>query len=100
MVTTSFPMGKQRVEAGYVQNCESKEPFEELMERDILAELEMFLDAVDILHDGKRIFRSDHASNYLILKVRLGRDKNRILRDLRCVLDAPPEDDHYNLRPE
>ena len=46
---------------------------------------------------AKTIFRSDHASNYFVLKGRLGRDKERLLDELRTVLAAPESDDEYNL---
>ena len=88
------------MEEGYSKNEDCKGPFDELTAREILAELEAFLDSVDIPHGGKTIFRSDHASNYLALKGRLGRDKDRMLEELRTILDAPPEDDPFNLRPE
>jgi hypothetical protein len=74
--------------------------FEELNPREILSELELFLYSIDLPYDGKTIFRADHASNYLVLKGRLGRDKDKLIQQVRDVLDAPPEDDAYNLRPE
>jgi radical SAM superfamily enzyme YgiQ (UPF0313 family) len=100
MLTTSFPRGKKRVEEGYLKQSDSTSSFEELSPRDILAELEVFLDASNIPHDGKTIFRSDHASNYLVLKGRLGRDRDKMLKQVRTVLDASPEYDVYHLRPE
>lgn len=100
MLTTSFPRGKKRVEEGYMNHSGSTSSFQELSPRDILAELEAFLDAVNIPHDGKTIFRSDHASNYLVLKGRLGRDRDKMLDQVRTVLNAPSEYDVYNLRPE
>ena len=100
VLTTSFPRGKGRVEMGYGKNADSKERFVELTPREGLAELEMFLDSIDMPRNGKTIFRSDHASNYLVLKGRLGRDRDRMLQDLRDVLDASPDEDEKNLRPE
>ena len=35
------------------------------------------------------VFRSDHASNYLSLKGILGRDKERLLTQLREAIDHP-----------
>ena len=99
MLTTSFPRGKHRVEEGYDKEDQSGSVFEELTPREGLVELEQFLSSVDI-QTNRTIFRSDHASNYLILKGRLGRDKDSLLAKLRGVLDAPPEDDVLNLRPE
>ena len=100
VLTTSFPRGKDRVEKGYEQNADSTKPFQELTPREGLAELKTFLSAIDIPRNGKTIFRSDHASNYLVLKGRLGRDKDRMLQDLQTVLDASPEEDKFHLRPE
>jgi len=42
-------------------------------------------------------FRSDHASNYLILKGTLGREKDRMLKEIDGALDHP---DSAGLRPE
>ena len=100
VLTTSFPRGKGRVEIGYEKNGDSRENFAELTPREGLAELELFLQSIDMPRSGKTIFRSDHASNYLVLKGRLGRDRDKLLQDLRDVLDASPEDDKRNLRPE
>ena len=97
VLTTSFPRGKERVEEG----CAKQNIFfEELSPREVLKELELFLKSMNLPRDAKTIFRADHASNYFVLKGRLGRDKNRLISELRSVLDAPPEDDRYNLRPE
>lgn len=97
VLTTSFPRGKQRVVDGFQ---DLGIVFEELAPRQVLAELECFLDNVDIPASGTTIFRSDHASNYFVLKGRLGRDKERMLEELRNVLAAPESEDDYNLRPE
>jgi radical SAM superfamily enzyme YgiQ (UPF0313 family) len=93
VLTTSFPKGMSRVEAGY------SDQFQPLTPREGLQELKDFLEHLEITTD-KTIFRSDHASNYLILKGRLGRDKAKLLDELNAVLEAPEEDDVYNLRPE
>lgn len=95
VLTTSFPRGKERIEKGF-----SGTSFIELSPRESLSELEEFLDAIDIPHKGKTVFRSDHSSNYLVLKGRLGRDKERLLSEIQHILDSSPEDDQYNLRPE
>lgn len=99
ILTTSFPRGKSRVEEGYDLNDESDSVFEELSPRESLVELKRFLSAVE-LPKNRTIFRSDHASNYLVLKGRLGRDKGKLLSQLHKVLESPPECDEQNLRPE
>ena len=35
------------------------------------------------------IFRSDHASNYLVLKGTLGRDKDRLLQQVNMAITLP-----------
>lgn len=97
VLTTSFPRGKRRVEGGYKDA--SAGPFVELTPRETLDELLQFLEALD-LPNNRTIFRSDHASNYFELKGRLGRDKPKLLSQLRAVIEAPPEADESNLRPE
>lgn len=93
VLTTSFPRGMDRVQEGYGGT------FQPLAPRQGLQELRMFLDNIDIT-TNRTVFRSDHASNYLVLKGRLGRDKQKLLEQLDTVLDAPPEQDALNLRPE
>ena len=61
-----------------------------------LEEIKEFLTAIDLPHNGKTIFRSDHASNYLVLKGRLGRDKDKLIEELQSVLDG----DGSKIRPE
>jgi hypothetical protein len=102
-----------RIQAGYQEHLTKKtksndeaanpetdtEWFEPLTARQSLQELKIFLEHID-MDTNKTIFRSDHASNYLVLKGRLGRDKDKMLAQLNSVLDAPKEEDVYNLRPE
>jgi hypothetical protein len=45
----------------------------------------------------RTIFRSDHASNYLVLKGTLNRDRDRLLSTVRQALDRPGS---VPLRPE
>lgn len=97
VLTTSFPRGEQRVVDGYERFGLDFEP---LNPRQSIAELERFIAAIDLPRSGKTIFRSDHASNYFVLKGRLGRDKDRLLSEVRKVLDAPSDEDAQNLRPE
>jgi radical SAM superfamily enzyme YgiQ (UPF0313 family) len=96
LLTVSFPRGKVRVEEGYnsITNASS---FDELSVKESLEEMKVFLNSVDISRDEKTIFRSDHASNYLVLKGRLGRDKDKLLAELESVLDG---EDDYKIRPE
>ena len=93
VLTTSFPRGMNRIDAGFGGD------FQPLTAREALLELKTFLEGIDIA-TNKTIFRSDHASNYLVLKGRLGRDRDTMISELTAVLNAPEEDDFYKLRPE
>jgi hypothetical protein len=109
VLTKSFPRGMNRVQQGYRLHLESlgdtsdeeaKAPsaFEALSARQSLQELQLFLQNTNIT-TNRTVFRSDHASNYLVLKGRLGRDKDLLLQQLREVLEAPESEDVNNLRP-
>lgn len=52
----------------------------------LLEELRLFLSHTDL---EQTVFRSDHASNYLILKGILGREKERMLREIDEALSDP-----------
>ncbi|KAL3903699.1 MAG: hypothetical protein SGILL_010348 [Bacillariaceae sp.] len=104
VLTTSFPRGTGRVDEGYEKLSTVKDgkgiQFQTQTARESLEELQVFLEHLDISPSARTIFRSDHASNYFVLKGRLGRDKDRLVREVRSVLEAPEEEDRYNLRPE
>ncbi|KAG7366061.1 radical SAM superfamily protein [Nitzschia inconspicua] len=101
VLTTSFPRGMERVEEGYRKHSISTaSSFQPQTARESLRELKVFLEHQEIPTSARTVFRSDHASNYFLLKGRLGRDKERLLSDLSAVLGAPEEEDRYNLRPE
>ena len=95
LLTTSFPRGKDRVIEGY-SKVDSPSTFEELSTYDLLVEMKTFLVSTSLPQKGRTIFRSDHASNYLVLKGRLGRDKERLLAELQVALDG----DTSNIRKE
>lgn len=61
---------------------------------DTLKETEIFLSHTEL---ERTVFRSDHASNYLILKGTLSRDKKLLLEKIRETLHDP---DQTNIRPE
>ena len=48
--------------------------------------MERFLSGLEL---ERTVFRSDHASNWLILKGTLGADKARLLREVRQAIAAP-----------
>ncbi|MES9948553.1 MAG: radical SAM protein [Candidatus Thiodiazotropha sp.] len=79
-LVVSFPKGQQRLVQGYTGE------FEALSLRQLLEEMEIMLSALEL---EKTIFRSDHASNYLILKGVLNRDKERLLNQVRSAIAHP-----------
>jgi hypothetical protein len=51
-----------------------------------MQEMELMISALDL---KRTVFRSDHASNWLILKGTLGADKSKLLDQLRAAIAAP-----------
>ena len=51
-----------------------------------MREMEAFVSALEL---KRTVFRSDHASNWLVLKGTLGADKPRLLQQLRAAIVAP-----------
>ena len=84
----SFPFGKTHFKKRFNGN------FQALSTIELIAEMGLFIQNLDL---EKTIFRSDHASNYLILKGILNRDKDVLLGRIKNVLDKPA---HASLRPE
>ena len=87
-LVVSFPTGLDRYQAGF------KGEFESLDQAGLFREMFWLLDTLEL---ENTIFRSDHASNYLVLKGTLDRDKPRLLQTVRNALEQP---DAANLRPE
>ncbi len=85
-LVVSFPMGEQRFRGKFPD-------WRELSVSELMREMELFLSKLDL---SQTVFRSDHASNWLILKGTLGRDKERLLTQLRAAIAAP---DSAPLRP-
>ena len=56
--------------------------------------MQWLLEALDL---ERTVFRSDHASNYLVLKGTLNRDKKRLLEQVRAAIQRPGS---VALRPE
>lgn len=54
-------------------------------QRQLIEEMQTFISHLDL---DKTIFRSDHASNYLVLKGILGRDKEKLLTMIDSALNA------------
>jgi len=87
-LVVSFPTGIERFQQGFGGD------FEPLQQMDLFREMEILLDTLTL---EKTIFRSDHASNYLVLKGTLSRDKDRLLTQVRTAIHNP---DQIHLRQE
>ncbi|EJO92831.1 radical SAM domain-containing protein [Ectopseudomonas mendocina DLHK] len=86
-LVVSFPMG----EARFRQQFADYQPLTQLQ---LFAEVERLLQGLEL---QQTVFRSDHASNYLVLKGNLGRDKARLLAQVRAAIEQPQQ---ANLRQE
>ncbi|MCK9261291.1 MAG: radical SAM protein [Azoarcus sp.] len=85
-LVVSFPTGEARFRADFPE-------WEPLDQHGLIAEMERFLSQLEL---RRTVFRSDHASNWLVLKGTLGAEKDRLLAQVRAAL-ADPE--HARLRP-
>ena len=68
--------------------------FIELSQAELFTEMQTFINALDL---KETIFRSDHASNNLILKGILGRDKQVFLDKIKVAINNP---ENAGLRPK
>ena len=87
-LVVSLPRGEQRIQTGFEGR------FVALEQQELFREIRLFLQNLEL---KKTIFRSDHASNYLVLKGVLGRDKERLLAEVDQAIHRPQA---ANLRPE
>jgi radical SAM superfamily enzyme YgiQ (UPF0313 family) len=78
-LVVSFPNGEARYRQGFPD-------FQPLGQRELFIELQRLLEGLQ-LHNT--VFRSDHASNYLVLKGELGADKARMLAQVREAIERP-----------
>jgi radical SAM superfamily enzyme YgiQ (UPF0313 family) len=79
-LVVSFPTGLERYQQGFGGE------FEALDQAGLFQEMYWLLDTLEL---DKTIFRSDHASNYLVLKGVLGKDKPRLLATVKAALEQP-----------
>ncbi len=77
----SFPQGEERLRAQFPG-------WKPLSVVGLMKEMEAFLSALEL---KRTVFRSDHASNWLVLKGSLGADKPQLLQTLRAAIAAPEE---------
>ena len=79
-LVVEFPQGSSRFEKNFNGR------WRKLKKMELFAEMEMLLDTLEL---EETIFRSDHASNYLVLKGTLGRDKDNMLQIVRSAIHQP-----------
>ena len=78
-LVVSFPEGEERFRGGFPG-------WEPLSILGLMQEMELLISELEL---KRTVFRSDHASNWLILKGTLGADKARLLQELRAPIAAP-----------
>lgn len=81
-LVVSFPLGMERFAAGFEGN------FEMLTQAQLFNEMKILLETLAL---DKTIFRSDHASNYLVLKGVLGQDKEKLLTQINTAIERPTD---------
>jgi radical SAM superfamily enzyme YgiQ (UPF0313 family) len=86
-LVVSFPQGEERFRAGFPD-------YEPLDQLGLFKEMRRFIGQLEL---KDTVFRSDHASNWLVLKGVLGRDKDRLLQQLDTAIHHP---DQARLRPD
>ena len=83
-LVVSFPLGEERFAQGFITN--NHQPYRQLNQQELFQEMETLLTTLEL---DKTIFRSDHASNYLVLKGTLGKDKQTLLQQVQQALTQP-----------
>jgi len=79
-LVVSFPLGDERYQKNFAGQ------FRLLTQQELFAEMKTLLQALAL---EKTIFRSDHASNYLVMKGVLGKDKVRLLQQVEMAMHQP-----------
>ena len=78
-LVVSFPQGEERFRSRYLQ-------WEPLEQQGLFVEMERLIDALEL---KRTVFRSDHASNWLVLKGVLGAEKDRLLHEIADAIHQP-----------
>jgi radical SAM superfamily enzyme YgiQ (UPF0313 family) len=81
-LVVSFPLGEERFSKGFTER--KHQPFRLLNQLELFHEMKLLLSELDL---KKTVFRSDHASNYLVLKGILGKDKEKLVNTVQMALD-------------
>ncbi len=78
-LVVSFPQGEERLRGAFPG-------WEPLSIPGLLQEMEVFISELEL---KRTVFRSDHSSNWLVLRGTLGADKPRLLAQLRDAIAVP-----------
>jgi len=78
-LVVSFPLGETRFRDAFPG-------WRPLTLHELFVEMERFLDRLEL---ARTVFRSDHASNWLVLKGTLGAEKQRLLQQVRQAVADP-----------
>ena len=81
-LVVSFPQGEERFAKPFIDN--QYQPFRLLTQLELFNEMKLLLSELEL---EKTVFRSDHASNYLVLKGVLGKDKERLVNTIQMAVD-------------
>lgn len=81
-LVVSFPQGQQRFAKGFIDR--QHQPFRLLNQLELFQEMKLLLSELEL---EKTVFRSDHASNYLVLKGILGKDKEKLVNTVQMALE-------------
>lgn len=79
-LVVDFPQGSERFEKNFNGS------WRKLSQLELFNEMEVLLSNLEL---DNTVFRSDHASNYLVLKGQLGRDKQKLLDTVRTAINRP-----------
>ncbi len=79
-LVVEFPGGSERFEKNFAGRWRKLDKLE------LFREMEILLQNLQL---ERTVFRSDHASNYLVLKGVLGKDKQQLLTTVRKAIDEP-----------
>jgi radical SAM superfamily enzyme YgiQ (UPF0313 family) len=83
-LVVSFPLGEERFAQRFTES--NRKPFRMLNQLELFQEMKILLSELEL---AKTIFRSDHASNYLVLKGLLGQDKTNLLNLVNEAIERP-----------
>lgn len=79
-LVVSFPMGEDRFRKGF------QGQYSPLDQAQLFEEIRLLVSSLEL---EDTVFRSDHASNYLVLKGNLGADKQRLLEIIDTAINKP-----------